>query len=166
MPGNRRLLVVAAHPDDEVLGCAATVRKLVNRGWQAHLAVMSAGIGGRHTAEDTLSGVVKSEQAALNVQMRRAADIIGYGGIDSFNFPDNRMDTVSRTELTQAIRPVIEQVRPSLVFTHHPGDYNWDHTRTYDAVMMAGRRNPPDFSPAEIWLFEVPSSTERAWQAR
>ncbi len=166
MPENKRLLVIAAHPDDEVLGCAATVHKLVADGWQAYLVVMSAGVGGRHDAEGALSATVKAEQAALRDQMQRAADIIGYAGVDAFSFPDNRMDSVSRTELTRAIRPVIERIRPSLVLTHHPGDYNWDHTRTYDAVMMAARRNPPDFSPDEIWLFEVPSSTERAWQAR
>jgi LmbE family N-acetylglucosaminyl deacetylase len=166
MPENKRLLVIAAHPDDEVLGCAATVHKLVADGWQASLAVMSAGVGGRYDTEGALSPTVKAGQAALQDQMRQAANIIGYVGVDAFNFPDNRMDSVSRTELSRAIRPVIDRVRPSLVLTHHPGDYNWDHTRTYDAVMMAARRNPPDFSPDEIWLFEVLSSTERAWQAR
>ena len=166
MPENQRLLVIAAHPDDEVLGCAATVHKLVGNGWRAYLVIMSAGVGGRHDTEGAVSVPVRAEQAALQEQMRQAAGIIGYAGVDAFNFPDNRMDSVSRTELTRAIRPVIERVRPSLVLTHHPGDYNWDHTRTYDAVMMAARRNPPDFSPDEIWLFEVPSSTERAWQTR
>jgi len=166
MPEIQRLLVVAAHPDDEVLGCAATIHKLVSDGWQAHLIVMSAGVGGRHDAEGERCATVQAGQAALRDQLHCAAGIVGYAGIDTFSFPDNRMDTVSRTELTRAIRPVIERVRPSLVLTHHPGDYNWDHTRTYDAVMMAARRNPPDFSPGEIWLFEVPSSTERAWQAR
>jgi len=62
------------------------------------------------------------------------------------------------------LKEVIQRVKPSLVFTHHPGDYNWDHGRTFDAVMMAARRNPPDFSPLEVRTFEVLSSTERAWQ--
>lgn len=159
-----QILVVAAHPDDEVLGCGATVRRLVNAGWRAHLAILSAGIGGRHALPQTNLPQVKAEQAALRRQMEQAAEIIGFSGIDSFDFPDNRMDTVSRSELTLALRPVIEAVRPALVFTHHPGDYNWDHTRAFEAVMMAARVNPPEFGPGEIRTFEVLSSTERAWQ--
>jgi LmbE family N-acetylglucosaminyl deacetylase len=154
------LLVVAAHPDDEVLGCGATVRKLVNGGWRAHLAVMTAGVAGRLVS----GSAAGPEQGALRAQLLRAADVIGFHGVDTFDFPDNRMDTVSRMDLALVLREVVERVRPTLVFTHHPGDYNWDHTRTFDAVMMAARPNPPDFAPLEIRTFEVLSSTERAWQ--
>src|SRR5262249_50810626 len=104
------------------------------------------------------------QKKALDEQMRRAAAVVGYEGIDVFDFPDNRMDTVGRMDIAQAIRPVIERERPSLVLTHHPGDYNWDHTIVFDAVMMAARCNPPDFYPSEIRSCEVLSATERAWQ--
>jgi len=161
-----RLMVIAAHPDDEVLGCGATVHKLTQAGWTAHSVIMSAGIGGRHEKDDIRSDEVRRLQVDLEQQMRAAADIIGFQEVHSFDFPDNRLDTVSRMDLTHAIRPLIDQVQPDLVLTHHPGDYNWDHTRTFDAVMMAARTNPPDFGPAEIWLFEVRSSTERSWQSR
>jgi len=164
MTEDKRLLVVAAHPDDEVLGCGATVRKLVSRGWQAHLIVMTAGIGGRHGAEAAVSAGAKEQQTLLRKQLLRAADVIGFDDVDTFDFPDNRMDALSRTELMLPLKEVIQRVKPSLVFTHHPGDYNWDHGRTFDAVMMAARRNPPDFSPLEVRTFEVLSSTERAWQ--
>lgn len=164
MDENKGLLVIAAHPDDEVLGCGATVRKLVNQGWQAHLVVMTGGVGGRHGTDDAISDAVRKQKALLRTQLLRAADVIGFGGVDTFDFPDNRMDALSRTDLLLPLRVVIERVRPTLVFTHHPGDYNWDHGRTFDAVMMAARRNPPDFAPLEIRTFEVLSSTERTWQ--
>lgn len=164
MPNEKTLLVVAAHPDDEVLGCCATVRKMVDQGWTANLVVMTAGLGGRHGEETVASGSLAGEQLELRGQLERAAAIAGYSGIDALDFPDNRMDSISRTELTLALNKIIDRVRPSLVFTHHPGDYNWDHGRTFDAVMMAGRRNPPDDAPLEIRTFEVLSSTERAWQ--
>src|SRR5262245_8639290 len=70
-----QILVVAAHPDDEVLGCGATVRRLVDAGWRAHLAILSAGIGGRHALPEANLPQVKSEQAALRQQMERAAEI-------------------------------------------------------------------------------------------
>jgi LmbE family N-acetylglucosaminyl deacetylase len=164
MSDRNRLLVVAAHPDDEVLGCGGTVRRMVSGGWQAHLVVFTGGIGGRHTADSAGSPEVQVEQNCLRKQMRGAADVIGFANITMLDFPDNRMDTVSRTELVLALRPIVDEVRPRIVFTHHPGDYNWDHGRVFDAVMMAARPNPPEFMPDEVRTFEVLSSTERAWQ--
>jgi len=160
------IMVIAAHPDDEVLGCGGTVHKLVLSGWTAHSVILSAGIGGRHENDSSQSDDVHRQQVELAKQMHAAAAIIGFRETHSFDFPDNRMDMVSRMDLAHAIRPLIESLRPDLVLTHHPGDYNWDHTQTFDAVMMAARPNPPDFGPDEIWLFEVRSSTERSWQAR
>ena len=160
----RRILVVAAHPDDEILGCGASVRLRVNRGWTAHLVIMTAGVAGR-VADTSIAGEqVTAEQAELAEQMRRAGEVIGFESTTVLNFPDNRMDTISRMDVAHALIPHIQNYRPDLVITHHPGDYNWDHGVTFDAVMMAARPNPPDHTPAEIWTFEVPSSTERAWQ--
>ncbi len=159
------VLVVAAHPDDEVLGCGATVHKLISQGWNAHLIIMSAGVAGRYTVGSSVQPqIIEKDQVILTKQTHHAASAIGYKTVELFNFPDNRMDTISRMDLCHAIRPIIERERPNLILTHHPGDYNWDHTITFDAVMMAARCNPPEFSPHEIRTFEVLSSTERAWQ--
>ena len=161
----KSVLVVAAHPDDEVLGCGATIRVLVTQGWTAHLVIMTSGVTGRlaDVTEDIPS--IKSNQIALADQARRAGDLLGFSKTTILNFPDNRMDTLSRMDLAHAVTPHVQLFRPDLVITHHPGDYNWDHAMTFDAVMMAARSNPPDHMPREIWTFEVPSSTERAWQS-
>jgi LmbE family N-acetylglucosaminyl deacetylase len=160
----KRLLVVAAHPDDEILGCGATVRLRVNRGWTARLVILTSGVTGRIAGVAALGSEAAAEQAELFGQMRRAGEVVGFAATTVLDFPDNRMDTVSRMDVAHALTPHIQCYRPDLVITHHPGDYNWDHTATFDAVMMAARPNPPDHSPAEIWTFEVLSSTERAWQ--
>ena len=160
----KRLLVIAAHPDDEILGCAGTVRRRVNIGWHARLVLMTGGVTGRLANPGAADATVEVERAELADQVRRAAEVTGFEETTMLDFPDNRMDTVSRMDLAHALIPHIETFRPDLVITHHPGDYNWDHTLTFDAVMMAARPNPPDHSPTEIWTFEVPSSTERAWQ--
>lgn len=162
------LLVIAAHPDDEVLGCGATVAKLVKQGWQATLVVMTGGIGGRHSAGQ--GNNIKAEQEELRQQAKKAANILGFKNTYYLDFPDNRMDTISRADLALALRPIVEDLRPELVLTHHPGDYNWDHTQVFEAVMMACRPNidhcgQPEAFPAEIRTFEVLSSTERAWQS-
>lgn len=159
------LLVIAAHPDDEVLGCGATVHKKTTQGWQAHLVIMTGGITGRLANPVDLSEEDRIARDHLQQDLKRVSEVIGFHSVTTFDFPDNRMDTVSRMDLSHSLRGVIEKVRPSLVFTHHPGDYNWDHTQTFDAVMMATRVNPQEFAPAEIRTFEVLSSTERAWQS-
>jgi LmbE family N-acetylglucosaminyl deacetylase len=164
MSGRNSLLIVAAHPDDEVLGCGATVRRMVSKGWQAHLVLFTGGVGGRHGADSAGSTAVQAEQENLRNQTRRAAEVIGLSKITMLDFPDNRMDTVGRNDLALALRPIVDDLKPSIVFTHHPGDYNWDHGRVFDAVMMAARPNPPEFMPEEVRTFEVLSSTERAWQ--
>lgn len=161
---NGCVMVIVAHPDDEVLGCGATIHKLVSQGWRAHLIIMSGGITGRY-ATNVLTEDILQKQNALAKEMFRAASVIGFNNINTFNFSDNRMDVISKMDLSQAISPIIEREKPDLIFTHHPGDYNWDHTSTFDAVMMAARCNPPEFHPLEIRTFEVLSSTERAWQS-
>jgi N-acetylglucosamine malate deacetylase 1 len=158
------LLVVVAHPDDEVLGCGATVHKKVRQGWKAHLVLMTKGILGRSDNPEKPREEDLAALDALQIDIRRASDVIGFSSITNMEFPDNRMDKVSRMDLAHAVRSIIVKTEPNVVFTHHPGDYNWDHSQTFDAVMMAARINPPEFAPAEIRTFEVLSSTERSWQ--
>src|SRR5205814_5474247 len=122
----------------------------------------ATGATSRHT--DTKSDAATHEIAELREDLARAASVLGITSFAALDFPDNRLDTVSRMDLTGAIDEVLERLRPKLVLTHHPGDYNWDHTRVFDAVMMAARSSPGEFAPDEIWTFEVASSTERAWQ--
>jgi N-acetylglucosamine malate deacetylase 1 len=157
------LFVVASHPDDEVLGCGATVRLMVDRGWVAHLLVMTKGVMGR-TKDSAAMEEYAKEQEKLKSEMKQASDELGFSTTTELDFPDNRMDTVSRMDLSHGIKGAIEKYRPNLVLTHHPGDYNWDHSLTFDAVLMACRCNTGDFFPTEIRTFEVLSSTERAWQ--
>lgn len=160
----RSLLVVVAHPDDEVLGCGATVALRVSQGWRAHLLVMATGAASRHADSSASNPTVAREVEELRQDLARAAARIGFASVRSLDFPDNRMDVVPRQDLTRAVDEALEATRPELVLTHHPGDYNWDHTRVFEAVMMAARSSPGEIAPREIWTCEVPSSTERAWQ--
>jgi N-acetylglucosamine malate deacetylase 1 len=160
------VLVVAAHPDDEVLGCAATVARLKRDGWRAVLMLMTRGAAGRAKTFDGVNASHISAQQSLAEETRQAASIIGYDRIISHDFPDNRMDTVPKADVAHLVAQAVLEEKPHLILTHHPGDYNWDHTVTFEAVMMGARRNPPDFSPSEIRTFEILSSTERAWQTQ
>src|SRR5579862_2684576 len=150
MPRNT-LLVVAAHPDDEVLGCGATVALRVQQKWQAHLVVVATGITGRYAKPDRQDDVIEGDMNALKEDIDRAADILGFSNWTCLDFPDNRLDTVSRMDIAHALKEVVGRIQPGVVYTHHPGDYNWDHGRTFDAVLMACRTNPGDFAPEQIY---------------
>ncbi|MBY0471651.1 PIG-L family deacetylase [bacterium] len=167
MVAKNKLLVVAAHPDDEVLGCGATVAKRVSQGWEAYLLILTKGVAGRYSSQPDAATLkaVETETTQLGAEIDKATAAIGFKKVFRASFPDNRMDTVSRMDVSQEILTVLKEVRPTTIFTHHPGDYNWDHTIAFDSVMMAARSSPGEFAPQEILSFEVPSSTERSWQS-
>jgi LmbE family N-acetylglucosaminyl deacetylase len=150
------ILVLAAHPDDEVLGCGGTVAKLADEGAIIHIAFLADGVFSRID-----STVPQEELNARRIAARMACEILGAKSISFGDFPDNRMDTVSLLEITQVVESLIVQHQPQMVLTHHSGDVNVDHRRVHEAVVTACR--PQRDHPVKTLLcFEVPSSTE--WQ--
>lgn len=151
------VLVIAAHPDDEVLGCGGTLIKAAAAGAEIHLAFLADGIGARHPDPAHRQAELDQRRAAA----RAAADILGAASIHFDDLPDNRLDSVPLLDLTQRVEALIARHRPATLFTHHAGDLNIDHRRTHQAVMTACR--PQSGHPVRTLLcFEVPSSTE--WQ--
>ncbi len=151
------ILVIAAHPDDEVLGCGGTLIKLAREGAEIHLAFLADGIGARNPDATQRQAELDQRRAAARV----AADILGAASVHFDDLPDNRLDGVPLLDLTQRVEVLIARHRPVTLFTHHGGDLNIDHRRTHQAVMTACR--PQSGHPVRTLLcFEVPSSTE--WQ--
>lgn len=155
----RKVLIVAAHPDDEVLGCGGTIAFLGDCGVEVHIALLADGVGSR---EESAMDVRESN----NLLARRkaafiAAQILGARSVVFGNFPDNRMDTVALLDIIQFIEQLIVRIQPDTVFTHHAGDLNVDHRLTNQAVLTACRPIP-GAQVHSVLFFEVPSSTE--WQ--
>ena len=151
----RNILVLAAHPDDEVLGCGGTIARHAGEGDAVHIVIAAEGALSR--AAGTRADVAKLQAAA-----RRAGRVLGVRSVSFLGFPDNRMDTVALLDVVQAVEAVARRVRPSRVYTHHAGDLNVDHRRLHEAALAAFRPLPGK-PAAELLFFEVPSSTE--WQA-
>jgi len=147
------VLVVAAHSDDEAMGCAGTLLKHVAAGDEVHLLFMTDGVGSR--------AIDKVEATNRQSAAESAAKIIGSLSVQNLNFPDNKMDSVPLLDVTQAIEVHIAEVQPRIIYTHHAGDLNIDHQVTHKAVLTACRPQP-GFCVREIYAFEVLSSTE--WQ--
>jgi len=149
------VLVVAAHPDDEILGCGATIARHADAGDEVHILILADGETSRIGGDREKRG----ERAARNASAEAAAAVVGAAGLTLLDFPDNAMDGLPLLEIVQAIEPVIEKLRPEIIYTHHGADLNIDHGVTHRAVMTAARPLPA--SPVRlIATFEVLSSTE------
>lgn len=153
------VLVVAAHPDDEVLGCGGTLLRHVAQGDQVHIMILAEGLTSRAPQRDVKG--FQAELDALHQNAQRVAKALGAKSIGLFNFPDNRMDHVDLLDVVKVIEGAIDEFSPEIVYTHHAGDVNIDHLQTHNAVVTACRSLPGQ-SVRELYFFETPSSTE--WQ--
>lgn len=149
-----KILVVAAHPDDETLGCGGTIARHSFAGDEVHVVFMTDGVSARGS-EDTQQAVKRehSKDCALAVLGVRASRSLG--------FPDNKIDAVPLLDVVQSLESAIASIAPEVIYTHHHGDLNVDHRIAFQAVMTACRPQP-GCSVRKILCFEVVSSTEWA----
>jgi LmbE family N-acetylglucosaminyl deacetylase len=150
-------LVIAAHPDDEVLGCGATIARLADEGWAVHVVIMAEGATSRNTKRDPVMHVEELSELANCAKM--ANHILGSKSVKLLSWPDNRMDGMELLDVVKIVETEIEHHRPVMVLTHHAGDVNVDHRVIHDAV-IASCRPQPGHSVKTLLFFEVPSSTE------
>lgn len=156
MDESKNVLVVAAHPDDELLGEGGTVRRLANAGVTVRAVILAEGLTSRaETREESDLG----ELAELQADARAAAAVVGFESIDFCGFPDNRMDEVDLLDIIKKVSYYMELYRPDTIFTHHHGDLNIDHRKTCEAVLTACRP-VGQYCVKRIYAFETPSSTE------
>lgn len=154
---NSNILIIAAHPDDEVLGCGGTIKRLVNEGCTAHTLILGEGITSRDEERNRHDRILEIE--ALKKQVDEANRIIGVKDIYLHDFPDNRFDTVPLLDLVKVIENVKNELQPDIIFTHYENDLNIDHQITYKAVLTATRPMKGE-CVKELYSFEVLSSTE------
>lgn len=154
-------LIVAAHPDDEVLGCGGTIARLADEGHTVHIGILGEGATSRHARrEDAPRGEVQR----LQEDARAAAKVLGAEEPWFGNLPDNRFDTVPLLDVVKLVEGWVAKARPAVVYTHHGGDLNVDHGLAFRATLTATR--PLAGSPVrEVLAFEVPSATEWAFGA-
>lgn len=153
------ILVVAAHPDDEVLGCGGTIARHVKQGDRVAVVILAEGVTSRAPTRDAERDADKLQTVAAAA--RRACAILGVEDITLHGFPDNRMDSLPLLDVVKVVEGHIDRLRPAIVYTHHGGDVNVDHRVAYQAVVTACRPQPGH--PVKTLLtFETPSSTE--WQ--
>ncbi|MHA1114306.1 MAG: PIG-L deacetylase family protein [Alphaproteobacteria bacterium] len=154
------VLIVAAHPDDEILGCGGTVARHVADGDTVHSLILAEGATARAaTADETPPDMMANMMADLRAAGAKAAAALGARPPRFLGFADNRLDTMALLDIVKAVETVLDEVRPAIVYTHHAGDLNVDHRVCHQAVLTACRPLPGADIRA-IYAFETPSSTE------
>lgn len=154
-----RVLVVAAHPDDEVLGCGGTMTRHAHEGDEVTIAILGEGLTSRDEARRREAR--RGELQDLEHAAQAAARVVGAKDVVFGGLPDNRFDSVDLLDVVKLVEGIKARVRPTMVYTHHPGDMNVDHRVTHQAVLTAFRPMPGDVVEA-MFAFETLSSTE--WQ--
>lgn len=142
---NKNVLVIAAHPDDELLGSGGTLKKLINHGYKVITVIFAKG---RKEEEDHI------KQAVL-----KANKHLGIEEIIFLEYPNLLLETFPLHVINKEIESLVAKYEPSMIFTHHYGDINMDHQILFQAVLTAARPLPGR-NPMELLCFETVSSSE------
>ena len=164
-----KVLVIVAHPDDEVLGMGGTLRKLSVKNHDIKVVFLATGIAARRSDKfrnetkykinKTLIKKMEEQIKKLRLDAKRALKILGIDDIEFYNFPDNEMDTISNLEITKTIENIIKKFKPDVIYTHTKNDINVDHRAIFNATITATRPSTR-VNVKKVICFEVPSSSE------
>lgn len=150
----KNVLVIAAHPDDEILGCGATMAMHSSRGDEVNTLLFSRGILSRNNSKNIKKKLLSLKNAAI-----KANKIVGSKKIVLEDFPDNEFDSLPIINFAKIIERELKLLNPDIIYTHHNSDLNIDHDIINRATMIACRPIP-ESKINMILTFEVNSSTE------
>tara|TARA_B100000676_G_scaffold261815_1_gene272444 strand:- start:79 stop:789 length:711 start_codon:yes stop_codon:yes gene_type:complete len=163
-----KILIFAAHPDDEVLGMGGTMKKLSKSGNDLKIIFMSTGILSRRNIESqrfsqvfTDEWMEKNEKKikSLRHDAKKSGKILGVDKIEFMDFPDNEMDVISTLVVAKNIENSIKEFKPNIVYTTPQDDVNVDHKKVFEATLVATRPKKNSL-PEQVISYEIPSSSE------
>ncbi len=164
-----KILIIVAHPDDEILGMGGTIKKFTKKKFDVKVVFLATGISARRSenysnstnyrVNEKTNSNMKKQIKALRGDVKKAMKILGVKDYQFEDFPDNEMDTVSNLEITKKIEKILFDFKPNIVYTHTQHDINVDHRAIYNATITATRPSKKS-NIDEVITFEVPSSTE------
>jgi LmbE family N-acetylglucosaminyl deacetylase len=158
---NKKVMVVVAHPDDELLGLGATINRMVSEyNSVVKVVILGEGITSRSDERDPKEWERELREHRSNIESAQKA--IGYQELAVYQLADNRFDSIDLLDIVKVIEKEKQDFSPDYIFTHHGGDLNIDHQRTFEAVMTATRPMENE-NVKGIFTFETPSGTE--WRA-
>lgn len=147
----QRVLVIAAHPDDELLGCGGTLARHALAGDDVRALILCEG-------ESLRYGAGQAGQASAT---QRAAQVLGLTESRCVGFPDQRLETFPLTEIIRPIEDMVKAFQPRTVYLQYGYDVNYDHQLLFKAALVATR--PTEVGIREVLAFDTASSTEWAY---
>ncbi len=153
----KKVLVIAAHPDDEMLGCGGTIARHASNKDSVTVMVLGEGITSRSIKRNIDKN--KNYLNQLKDKTRKANKTLGVNNVIFENLPDNRFDDLNILDVTKKIEKVLFSFKPNIIYTHSGLDLNRDHQIVNEAVITACRPQRNNYLE-KILLFEVPSSSE------
>jgi LmbE family N-acetylglucosaminyl deacetylase len=148
---HKRVLVIAAHPDDELLGCGGTVALHTQAGDEVTSVIVCEGESLRY-GED---GVGQTDH------IQEAARVLGVKEARTLKFPDQKLDTFTLTEIITPLEQAVQDTRPHIIYTQYGGDINRDHELLFKAMLVAS--GPTEDFIEAVYAFDTASSTEWAY---
>ena len=140
------ILVIAAHPDDEVLGMGGTIKKFSKLGNNIKLCVISEGASAQYSDKEMID--VRRESCA------KAGKILGIQDFKFLNFPDAKLDSIPQLEINIEIEKIISEFNPEIVFTISNGDLSKDHQKVFESTLVATR--PINSKIRKVLAYELP----------
>lgn len=153
----KKILIIAAHPDDEIIGCGGSAARLVKENNEVYTMILGEGVTSREDYRNRERN--KNELDRLKEQSRQANEIIGVRNLFLHDLPDNRFDTVPFLEIVKTVEEIKNKIKPDIIFTHFKHDLNLDHRLTFQAVITATRPIHGE-TVKEVYSFEILSSSE------
>jgi len=146
---SHKVLIVAPHPDDEVLGCGGTIARLGQEGFDIHVLIVTTAY-----APDWSEEFIKNRKR----EIKEAHRILGVRKTHFLNYPTAKLDTISRKKINSDLAKIIEKIKPDIVFLPFKGDLHHDHRIIFEASLVALR--PASFRIKKILSYETLSETE------
>ena len=145
-----KILVIAPHPDDEVLGMGGTIKKLSPKN-NITLLIMTDGASAQYSDKKMIK--VRKESC------EKSSKILGISEIKFLNFKDMKLDSVPQLEINQEIEKIIKKIQPKIVFTSPKNDLNRDHDVTFNSTLVATR--PSSSGVKKVFSYELPGYTKK-----
>ena len=155
LKGMKKVLVISAHPDDEVLGMGGTIAKLTAAGCDVQLLIVTDGSSSQYSNSEDLMAIISHKKE----ETKKSSDILGIKSIRYGDLPDMRLDCTPHVEINKVIESAVDDFQPDTIFTHFWGDVNVDHQNVYKSTLVAVR---PIFGQVvkELYCYSVPSGLQ------
>ena len=139
------ILIIAAHPDDEVLGMGGTIKKLSKKN-KIHLCVVTEGASAQYTNKDMIK---KRKESCI-----KAGKILGISTFDFLEFEDMKLDSIPSLEINQELEKIIKKHKPTSVYTTPKNDLHKDHQIVFESTSIASR--PHSNTVKNLFSYEIP----------